>query len=295
MALLFCFGCGYTAQEIAKLALSDGWRVRGATRSPDRAAQLDRKGIEPVIWEKHFDASSLNDSAALLISTPPDENGCPSLNAAGDVIRQQSKFLRWIGYLSTNGVYGNHNGNWVNENSALLGSSDRAKNRIAAEQSWIALGSELGVPVVIFRLPGIYGPGRSALDTVRQGRARRILKEGQVFSRAHVSDIAKVVIASLKRPHAGALFNIADDEPSPPQDVVTYACQLLGKAPPPLISFEEADLSPMARSFYADNKRVSNDLMKSALGIELQFATYRDGLNAIYKAEQETDVTAQSN
>lgn len=188
-----------------------------------------------------------------------------------------------IGYLSTNGVYGDHGGAVVDENSALLATSTRGLARIAAEAAWRDFALAHSHPLVIFRLPGIYGPGRSAFDQIREGRAQRIFKAGQVFSRMHVDDIAGAVAASLERPEAGALFNLADDEPAPPQDVIDYACRLVGVEPPPLIPIEEAQLSEMARSFYADNKRVSNALMKSALGLSLRYPTYREGLSAILK------------
>jgi nucleoside-diphosphate-sugar epimerase len=191
----------------------------------------------------------------------------------------------WIGYLSTNGVYGDHRGAEVDEGSPLLATSPRGRARIAAENAWRAFAGEQGHRLVIFRLPGIYGPGRSAIDQVRTGRAQRIYKEGQVFSRMHVEDIAAAVDASLHRPEAGALFNLADDEPAPPQDVIDYACRLLGVPSPPLIPIEEAQLSEMARSFYADNKRVSNALMKRALGLILLYPTYREGLSAILDSE----------
>lgn len=279
---LFVFGYGYTSAALAKLLLADdAWSAAGTTRSSDKAATLKGDGVDPVLWEEPFDGSSLDGATHLLVSTPPGENGCPTLNAAAAAIAERSKPIQWIGYLSTNGVYGDHDGAWVDEASELRGNSSRAKRRIAAENAWCAFAKSNAVPLVIFRLPGIYGPGRSAIDSVRAGKAKRILKPGQVFSRMHVDDIAAAIAANISRPDAGELFNLADDEPAPPQDVIEYACDLLKVEPPPLIPIDDANLSDMARSFYADNKRVSNKRMKEALGVTLTYPTYREGLKAI--------------
>ncbi len=286
---LFIFGYGYTARALVrKLREGDGWSVAGTTRSPERAAAIAAEGVEPIVWDNDaFDADALSNATHILISTPPDKDGCPALNAASDAVAARAGAIRWIGYLSTNGVYGDHDGAWVDETSELRGQSARAKRRIAAEAAWRAFSQAHGIPVVIFRLPGIYGPGRSAVDTVRNGTARRIYKEGQVFSRMHVDDIAAALAASIDRPGAGDLFNLADDAPAPPQDVVAYACDLLGVEPPPLVPIEKADLSDMAKSFYTDNKRVSNRRMKDALGVTLAYPTFRDGLKAILAGEQQ--------
>ncbi len=289
MRTLFCLGHGYTASAVARLAITDGWRVVGATRSPDKAAFIKKQGVEPVLWN---DASAmrgaLDAATALLISTPPgrgahsDNTPCPAL----DIVQNAPpKRAAWIGYLSTNGVYGDHGGAWVSETTRPNPTSERGRRRLAAEQAWRQFGEQTGAPTVVLRLPGIYGPGRSALDSVRAGTAKRIVKEAQFFSRAHVDDIAAATVASLNQPTAGDLFNIADDEPTPPQDVITYACDLLGVAPPPFISLEDASLSEMARSFYSDNKRVSNAKMKDVLGVTLGYPTYRDGLRAIHQQE----------
>ena len=282
---LFCAGYGYTAEELAKSVAGD-WRIIGSTRSPQKAAAMRGSGVAPVLWDGPEAPALPEETTAILVSTPPDATGCPAFQAYAEAIAERSDAMRWIGYLSTNGVYGDHKGEWVDENAFLYPSSDRARRRIAAEALWAEFGETYSVPVVIFRLPGIYGPGRSALDTVRAGRAKRILKEGQVFSRAHVADIATALRASLDNPAAGGLFNIADDEPAPPQDVIAYACELLGVAPPPLIPIAEANLSEMAASFYADNKRVNNHRMKADLGVQLKYPTYRDGLKAIFDAER---------
>ena len=285
---LLCLGYGYVAARLAAEKKAEGWRVAGTTRSAEKAAAMEADGIEAIAWsggalaEKTFDAAS-----AILISTPPGETGCPAFAAAEPHASIIAKTAKWIGYLSTNGVYGDHDGAWVDEESNLHPTSDRSFRRIRAEADWAGLGAAWSLPVVIFRLPGIYGPGRSALDTVRAGRAQRIVKEGQVFSRAHVDDIVAALQASLAKPRFHDLYNIADDEPAPPQDVIEFACELLSVAPPPLTPIEEADLSDMARSFYADNKRVSNTRMKSLIGGALKHPTYREGLKAIFGAEKE--------
>ena len=280
---LLCFGCGYTARALAARLLTENWRISGTTRSKEKADALARGSIEPMIWSNGFDSAALDDATALLVSTPPTEHGCPALTAAGAAIAERRNTISWIGYLSTNGVYGDHDGAWVDETSELKPTTERAHRRIAAEQAWRRFGEKCSLPVVIFRLPGIYGPGRSALDTVRAGKAKRLYKEGQVFSRAHVEDIAATLYASLSDPIAGNLFNIADNEPAPPQDVIEYACVLLGVDSPPLTPIEDADITDMARSFYRDNKRVKNDRMKERLGVTLKYPTYREGLEALLR------------
>ena len=280
-------GYGYTAKALAALLRTQGWTVAGTTRAADKAAAMYANGVEPVLWtESGLDTAPIAKADAILVSVPPNANGCPAFAAARDAIASKAQTIEWLGYLSTNGVYGDHDGAWVDEESDLRLSSPRARARVAAEADWAMLGVEYSLPFAIFRLPGIYGPGRSALDAVREGRARRVFKEGQVFSRMHVDDIAAALAASLLNPRAGELFNLADDEPSPPQDVVEFACRLLSVEPPPLTPLEEADLSEMARSFYTDNKRVSNRRAKSVLGLNLAYPTYREGLKAIYESEK---------
>jgi nucleoside-diphosphate-sugar epimerase len=211
---------------------------------------------------------------------PPDAEGDPVLaEHAHDIAARRG--LRWLGYLSTTGVYGDRRGGRVDEDSALAPSGERGRRRVAAEAGWLDLHRRRSVPVHIFRLAGIYGPGRSALDTVRQGRAQRIDKPGQVFSRIHVADLAAVLRASMARPDPGAIYNVCDDDPAPPEAVIAHACALLGVEPPPLVPFDTADLSPMARSFYDDNKRVSNRRLKEVLGVTLAYPSYKDGLQAL--------------
>lgn len=281
---LFCLGLGYTARFFAGRLAAKGWRISGTTRSPEKAEALQRSAMTARLWgDQGFDAKWLDGVDAVLISTPPGEEGCPAYIAAADAIAERAGKFRWIGYLSTNGVYGDHDGGWVSEESELRATSSRALRRIKAEADWLGLARTHDLPLTVFRLPGIYGPGRSALATVRAGKARRIYKEGQVFSRMHVVDIATALEASMDRPRLHDVYNLADDEPAPPQDVIEYACKLLGIAPPPLTPIEEAGLSDMAKSFYADNKRISNQRMKDALGVTLTFPTYREGLDSIAK------------
>jgi nucleoside-diphosphate-sugar epimerase len=230
------------------------------------------------------DAADLLDEAThLLNSVPPDDLGDPVLDVHGVDIAQRvrARRLQWAGYLSTTGVYGDRGGALVDETAALTPAGERGRRRVRAEESWRALHIEHGLPLHIFRLAGIYGPGRSAIDALRAGTARRIRKPGHVFSRIHVDDVVTVLRASMARPEPGAIYNVCDDDPTPSEEVVAYAAELLGLAPPALIDFEAADLSAMARSFYADNKRVSNRRLKERLGVTLRYPSYRDGLKAL--------------
>ena len=287
---MLCFGLGYTAQCFAHKLHDIGWTVSGSTRDPEKAANLRRDGVKTILWDgrEPITPETLANASAMLVSAAPGADGCPVLNALPEKLNSFAPDMGWIGYLSTNGVFGNHNGALVTEDSELCGTSDRARRRIASEQAWLAFGKKTGIKTVIFRLPGIYGPGRSALDKVRGGTARRLYKAGQAFSRMHVEDIAETLMASLNIDHAHRIFNLCDDETAPPQDVIAYACDLLSVEPPPLVPIEEADISPMARSFYADNKRISNARMKDTFKRDLLFPTYRDGLNAILKTENDT-------
>jgi nucleoside-diphosphate-sugar epimerase len=202
----------------------------------------------------------------------------------GGDIAALSGSLKWAGYLSTTGVYGDRGGETVAETADLRPSTVRGERRVAAEGGWCGLWRDHGVPVHLFRLAGIYGPGRNALATVKGGQARRIVKPGQIFSRIHLDDISTILEASMARPNPGAAYNLCDDEAAPPQDVIAYACEMLGVDPPPEIPFEEADLSAMARSFYAENKRVSNERIKRELGVNLAYPDYRAGLRALLEA-----------
>ncbi len=284
---LFVFGLGYSAQVFARRLRARGWRVAGTTRSPEAATAFRAEAVEAFLFDRERPltdpAAALAGTTHLLAGVPPDEIGDPALDLHGPEIAACTS-LAWAGYLSTTGVYGDRGGAWVDEDSALEPTSVRSERRVAAERAWLALHQDRGLPLHIFRLAGIYGPGRSAFDQVRAGTARRIDKPGQVFSRIHVDDIATVLEASIARPHPGRAYNLCDDDPAPPAEVVAQACALIGREPPPLVPFEAAGLSAMARSFYRDNKRVSNRRIKEELGVALAYPDYRAGLAAILAA-----------
>jgi nucleoside-diphosphate-sugar epimerase len=282
---LFCFGLGYTAQALAGRLAAEGWTVAGTCRSGDQAAALAAQGYACHRFDRDHPLAPevLADATHILVSIPPDEDGDPVLDRHRDDIAAMPS-LAWVGYLSTTGVYGDRDGGWVDETSELRPTGTRGRRRVAAETAWLDLWRDRGVPVNIFRLAGIYGPGRSPFDGLRAGTAKRIAKPGQVFSRIHVDDLASVLISSITRPRPGAVYNVCDDAPASPAEVVAHAAQLLGAPTPPLVPLEEAALSPMARSFYADNKRVSNALIKTELGVRLRYPDYRAGLAAILAA-----------
>ena len=290
MDRLFIFGLGDTAAVLARRARAQGYAVAGAVRYPDKVRALRDAGHDVVRFASGTPldnpAGVLGEATHLLCSIPPDDDGDPAVIAHAADLARHGTGLRWIGYLSTTGVYGDHGGAWVDETTPTAPASDRARRRLVAERQWQALGERIGVPAHVFRLPGIYGPGRSALDQVRAGTARRIMRPGQVFSRIHIVDIATTLLASMDQQHEGTIYNVADDEPSPQADVVDFACHLLGVASPPRVDYAEieASLSPMARSFYAESRRIRNDLIKRNLGVVLAYPTYREGLRAILAA-----------
>ncbi len=281
---LLSIGHGYSAEALARRLMPQGWRVIGTTRSPERAEQLRSRGVEAVIWPGANLRPAIADATHLLSSVSP-RNGDPVIAALGEEIAAAAPHLAWVGYLSTTGVYGDRQGGWVDEASPLAPATRRGAARVEAEQEWQALARRVGLPLHIFRLAGIYGPGRGPFEKVRAGAARRIVKPGQVFSRIHVDDIAQVLEASMARPDPGAVYNVCDDEPAPPEDVLTHAAELLGLPPPPEVAYEAAELSEMARSFYAESKRVRNDRIKRELGVRLFYPDYRAGLAAVLAAE----------
>ncbi len=283
---LLSFGHGYSAQALGQLLTPDRWRIIGTTRTADKASRLKTQGVEPVVWPGSDLSGALDAATHILVSAAPTETGDPVLEALGDRIAARAPNLTWVGYLSTTGVYGDHRGGWVDETTPLTPSTRRGRLRVAAETAWRQLSDRAGLPLHIFRLAGIYGPGRGPFAKVRDGTARRIIKPGQVFSRIHVDDIAQVLAASIARPDPGAIYNVCDDDPAPPQDVIAYAAELLNLPLPPEIAFDEADLSPMARSFYAESKRVRNDRIKEDLGVRLLNPDYRTGLAALLRAEK---------
>lgn len=277
--VLVTLGHGYSAAALAA-SLPGSWRVLGTTRSAAKAGAMRAAGVVAVDWADAAAVSAaIRGASHVLVSLPPDAAGDPVLaRHRGDLAAAPD--LVWVGYLSTTGVYGDRQGGWVDETSALEPVNARSRWRVAAEEDWAASG----LPVHRFRLAGIYGPGRSALDRLREGRAQRVVKPGQVFSRIHVDDIATMLAAAIARPAPGAVWNLADDEPAPPQDVIAFAAGLLGLPVPPDVDFATAELSPMARSFFADSKRVSNRKVKRDLGVALAHPDYRAGLKAILAA-----------
>ena len=284
---LFVFGLGYSALWLARELRAEGWLLAGTCRAEAKRRALAAEGFIAHLFGRGHrldDAgrAALAASRHVLVSIPPDAAGDLALDHHGRDLAPR-RDLEWIGYLSTTGVYGDRAGGWVDEDSELLPAGERGARRVAAERRWLDLWRRCGLPVHVFRLAGIYGPGRSALDTVRRGEARRIAKPGQVFSRIHVADIARVLRASLARPRPGAIYNVCDDDPAPPQDVIRYACELLGVASPPEIPFADAAgaMSEMARSFFSESKRVANRRIKDELGVRLAFPSYREGLRAL--------------
>lgn len=284
MKHLLSFGHGYSAQWLSKLLSRDEWVITGTTRSTDRFATLKNEAIEPVIWPGSDMSSAISKATHLLISPAPTASGDPVLAEWAEEIAA-SQNLQWVGYLSTTGVYGDHDGGWVDENTPLSPSTKRGQLRMQAEAQWQALAKTHGLPLHIFRLAGIYGPGRGPFSKVRNGTARRIIKKNQVFSRIHVEDIAQVLAASIAQPDPGAIYNLCDDNAAPPEDVIGYAAELLNVPLPDAVDFEEAEMSPMARSFYAESKRVRNDKIKQDLGVELIYPDYQTGLQALLRDE----------
>jgi nucleoside-diphosphate-sugar epimerase len=277
MPVLLTLGHGYAAGRLA--ASLGGWRVLGTTRSAAKAAAMQAAGVEAVDWaDAAAVEAAIGAAEHVLVSLPPDAAGDPVLARHGPALAAARP--AWVGYLSTTGVYGDRQGGWVDEESALAPVNDRGRWRVAAEAAWQASG----LPVQVFRLAGIYGPGRSVFDRLREGRAQRVVKPGQVFSRIHVDDLAQVLRASMARPAPGRVYNVADDEAAPPQDVIAYAAELLGVPVPPGVPLAAAELSPMARSFYAESKRVVNRRIKQELGVTLAYPDYRVGLRAILAA-----------
>lgn len=271
MKTLLCLGYGYSAAALAARLVPLGWSVIGTTRHAGAAEDLRTQGVEPLVLPADL-TPALARATHVLATAAPDNNGDPFLGASLAAIRATRP--DWVGYLSTTAVYGDHQGGWVDEATPPNPQSARAVLRILAEKQWIATG----LPVHIFRLAGIYGPGRGPFEKVRDGSARRIIKPGQVFSRIHVDDIAATLMASMARPNPGAIYNVCDDDPAPPEDVLAYAAALLGLPEPPGVPYEAAEMSPMARSFYGESKRVSNKRIRGELGVRLAFPTYREGL-----------------
>jgi len=280
---LVCLGFGYSAHAFLRAARPAS--VVGTTRSEAKADELHQRGVRSVLYGGEPSATlreAVRTATHVLVSAAPGRDGDPFLHALDRDFAAAGN-LRWIGYLSTVGVYGDHHGAWVDERAACTPNSDRGEWRLEAEAAWAALGRRLKVPVATFRLAGIYGPGRNQFVSLSEGTAKRIVKEGQVFNRIHVEDIASVVLASALRP-ASRVYNVADDEPAPPQDVVLFAAGLMGVEPPPEVRFEDAELSTMARSFYGEVKRIDNSRIRTELCVSLSYPTYREGLRALWES-----------
>lgn len=274
---LFIFGLGYSSLYIVRAAQEAGFSVMGTCRTQEKCDQLKEQGVEAYLFD-YVPKEVISNANHILSSVPPQEHGdvvLPLLEKLDCFANARNDTSKWLGYLSTTGVYGDWGGEWVDEESELRGVGGRLQRRIKAEQDWLGLGGH------VFRLAGIYGPGRNAIEEVKAGRARRIDRPGQVFSRIHVEDIAQVILASMKTPKPGSIYNVCDDEPAPAHEVVSYACELLGKKPPPLLPFTAANLSPMGKEFYSANRRVSNKRIKIELQVCLKYPTYQDGLRAI--------------
>jgi hypothetical protein len=289
MSTLICFGFGYSAEHFVRMFGEKFGRIVGTVRNAERAAILNGHGdgrLQALIFDGKAATPQLRgavaEADAVLVSVPPDEGGDPVLRVFGDDLGQAAR-LRSIVYLSTIGVYGDSGGAWVDEATPAQPGSARSRERLAAEQAWLDLGARRGVTVAILRLAGIYGPGQNALAQIASGRARRIVKAGQIFNRIHVGDIAQAIDAAFAR-QASGIFNVADDEPTPPGDPIAFAAQLLGAAPPPEVRFEDAapSMSPMALSFWQECRRVRNGELKRTLGVNLLYPTYREGLRALF-------------
>jgi nucleoside-diphosphate-sugar epimerase len=282
--MLVSFGYGYSAQALSRVLAARGWKTYGTIRTQDKAAEVVASGAQPVIWPGDDIETVLDKATHLLISTAPDKKDDPVLAALRDQIAARRDQLKWVGYLSTTGVYGDHQGGWIDEQTSLNPATRRGKLRVNAERAW----QEMDLPLHIFRLAGIYGPGRGPFAKLRHGTARRIIKANQVFSRIHVDDIAQTLAASIAQPNAGVIYNVCDDLAAPPEDVIAFAAKLLGMPVPMDEDFETADMTPMARSFYSESKKVSNSLIKTELNVVLKYPDYKSGLSALLKKRDST-------
>ncbi len=276
---LLSLGHGYTAQALTRRLIPQGWQVVGTTRHETAVTALQGPQVRMQLWPGTDLIDAVARASHILISIAPGAQGDPVLAAHADLFRKARP--EWVGYLSTTVVYGDHQGGWVSEDTPLTPGNARGQQRVLAETQWRATG----LPIHIFRLAGIYGPGRGPFEKVRDGTARRVIKAGQVFSRTHVDDTAQVLQASMNAPNPGAAYNVCDDDPAPPQDVIAYAADLLGLPIPPTVSIEQANLTAMGASFYAESKRVRNDRIKADLGVRLLYPTYREGLQALLSVE----------
>ncbi len=288
-AHILFLGFGYVASHTAPRLARLGWRMSATAREKESLEVIERAGLaaHPFDATAELPEHAWRGVTHVLCSIPPGPEGDMVVPVLADALRAHRHQFRWIGYLSTVGVYGDHAGAWVDEETPCRPVSDRGRRRLMAERQWLALFEQDGLPVHIFRLPGIYGPGRNPLRKALEGRRRAlVVKKGQVFSRIHVDDLAAALVASMRRPRPGRIYNITDDEPAPPHEVALFAHRLLGLEPPPLKPFEEVEMSSMARSFYGESKRVSNALAKAELNWRPRYPTYREGLRALLETER---------
>lgn len=278
----FIFGFGYTAEFLVPKLIKLGFKIIGTTRNPNKLRQHQSLEVKLIDFNEQTIQIYLNNATHVLICTPPQESiGDPVLAQYRNLIINNASHLQWLGYLSSTGVYGNYHGAWVDETSACITQNKLGQLRLAAETAWIDFTKKYSIPLQIFRLAGIYGPNRNALERILAGKQYSIIKPDHFFSRIHIADIVSVLIASIESPKPLAIYNVADDEPSPAQDVDAYAALLLNRHALPLLPFEEATLSSMEKEFYSNNRRVSNSKMKRELHINLQYPTYREGLLAL--------------
>lgn len=285
MGHMLFFGFGFCAKALAPLLRAHGWQLSATCRDDEKYDLLEAQGITPLkLINEPIRPAQLAGVSHILLSAAPDENGDPALPQLKYALKELQEKPAWIGYLSTTGVYGDHQGAWVDEDTPPGPVGARGQRRVNAEAAWAELALEHDLPLHYFRLAGIYGPGRNQLRSLKNGTARRIDKPGQVFSRIHVDDIAQVLLASINRPNPGRAYTVCDDEPAPPQDVVAFAAGLMHTTPPPLLPFDDVVLSPMARSFYGENKRLRNRRMVDELGVVLIYPTYREGLRALFES-----------
>lgn len=285
MGHMLFFGFGFCAKTLAPLLRAHGWQLSATCRDDEKYDLLEAQGVTPLkLANEPIRPAQLAGVSHILLSAAPDENGDPALPLLKDALEQLQEKPAWIGYLSTTGVYGDHKGAWVDEDTPPGPVGARGQRRVNAEAAWAALAVQHDLPMHYFRLAGIYGPGRNQLRSLKNGTARRIDKPGQVFSRIHVDDIAQVLLASINRPNPGRAYTVCDDESAPPQDVVSFAAGLMHTTPPPLLPFDDVVLSPMAKSFYGENKRLCNRRMVDELGVALIYPTYREGLRALFES-----------
>ncbi len=279
---LLIMGYGYSAREFARhLRQREGWSIIGTTRSRDRRNMLIGECPDLRIWPGDELEDIIPEISHLLVSAPPAEEGDPVLTAIGSRLQTECTRLAWVGYLSTTAVYGDHEGAWVDEDTPPAPGTKRGTRRLLAENAWTEFGKSVGARCNIFRLAGIYGPGRGPLEQVRKGRKRRIIRPGQVFNRIHVADIANTLLAAVDNSAASGIFNVCDDLPEGPETVIGYAAELLSVDLPPAVSIEGAQLSALARSFYSESKRVRNCRLKRDLGVQLQYPTYKSGFRSL--------------